>query len=192
MEQIDLLKLIAEVFERLGIKYMVVGSYASMYYSETRNTNDIDVLADLKFEQIQAFSQNFPAGEFYLSEEAIKEALKYNSQFNIIHPESGSKIDVIIPKQDMFSQLELGSRIKVEAFGVSVYVAKPEYVILKKLEYYQEGESEKHLRDIASMFRCSGDRIDLILIDQWADKLGVREIWKDFLEKYKIKLKKNE
>ncbi len=192
MDQIDLLKFIADIFERLGVKYMLVGSYASMYYGEMRNTNDIDIVADLQDKDIQGFIKHFPSNEFYLSEDAIKEALKYRSQFNIIHSGSRSKIDVMIPKKDRFSEMELENRIKVKAFGYEVFVAKPEYVILKKLEYYQEGESEKHLRDIASMFRISGSKIDFNLIKEWAMKLGLTETWDDFLEKYQAKLKKNE
>jgi len=65
-----------------------------------------------------------------------------------------------------------------------------QFSALKKLEYYQEGESEKHLRDIASMFSCSGNKIDMNLIDEWAEKLGLAETWKDFQEKYRIKLSK--
>jgi len=190
MDQIDLLKFVAELFERLGINYMLVGSYASMYFGEMRNTNDIDIVADLESKHILKFIESFPSPQFYISEEAMKEAIKDRGQFNIIHPESRSKIDVIIPKQDQFSRLELANRMKVNAFGYEIFVARPEYVILKKLEYYQEGESEKHLRDIASMLRFSSSKMDFNLISEWAKKLSLAETWKDFLKKYQIKLKK--
>ena len=32
-------------------------------------------------------------------------------------------------------------------------VAPPEYVIVRKLQFYHEGGSEKHLRDISAMLR---------------------------------------
>jgi len=37
-----------------------------------------------------------------------------------------------------------------------VFVARPEDVILSKMQYYREGGSEKHLRDITGMLKVSG------------------------------------
>jgi hypothetical protein len=56
--------------------------------------------------------------------------------------------------------------------------ASPEDVILKKLQYDQMGGSEKHLRDIAGVFKIQGAQLDLAYLDEWADRLGVAEIWR--------------
>lgn len=61
------------------------------------------------------------------------------------------------------------------------YAARPENVILSKMQYFEEGGSEKHLRDIASMLKTSGDRIDRAHVQRWADQLGVMYIWRDIL-----------
>jgi hypothetical protein len=45
MELHELLALVAETFNRLGIPYLVTGSVASMAYGEPRLINDIDVVA---------------------------------------------------------------------------------------------------------------------------------------------------
>jgi len=42
----------------------------------------------------------------------------------------------------------------------SITLAPPEYVIVRKLEYYREGGSEKHLRDIRAMLAVSGELLD--------------------------------
>ena len=55
--------------------------------------------------------------------------------------------------------------------------ASPEGVILKKLEYYREGGSDKHLRDIAGILRISGDQVDFAYIGDWATRLDLAEIW---------------
>lgn len=55
--------------------------------------------------------------------------------------------------------------------------AAPEDVILMKLKYYEEGGSEKHLRDIRSVLTVQGDKIDRPYITAWAKRLGVREEW---------------
>jgi hypothetical protein len=55
--------------------------------------------------------------------------------------------------------------------------ASPEDVIVSKLEFYQEGGSDKHLRDIAGVLQIQGDKIDRGYIAEWAGRLGVAEIW---------------
>jgi hypothetical protein len=67
--------------------------------------------------------------------------------------------------------------------GVDAFAARPEDVILAKLQYYKEGGSEKHMRDIASMFKVSGDEIDRDYIVRWAEQLGVTEQWQAVVRK---------
>lgn len=62
------------------------------------------------------------------------------------------------------------------------FAAAPEDAILRKLWYYNEGRSDKHLRDIAGILRLSGDRIDRADIEAWARKLGLEEAWAAVLE----------
>jgi hypothetical protein len=59
--------------------------------------------------------------------------------------------------------------------------ASPEDVILKKMAFYRDGGSEKHLRDIAGILKISSGGIDLAYIEGWAKKLGLEEIWAAFL-----------
>jgi len=61
--------------------------------------------------------------------------------------------------------------------------ASPEDVIIMKMVYYKEGESEKHLRDITSMLKISGDIIDRKYIEKWIGELGIEDIWKSIIEK---------
>ena len=56
--------------------------------------------------------------------------------------------------------------------------AAPEDVIVKKLQYYAEGGSEKHLRDIGGVLRISASDVDRDYIAAWAERLGVLEVWK--------------
>ena len=50
-------------------------------------------------------------------------------------------------------------------------------MILSKLEFYQEGGSEKHVRDISSILRAPEASIDQSYLDFWADQLGVLAEW---------------
>jgi hypothetical protein len=84
----------------------------------------------------------------------------------------------MIAGTDMWGRTQIARRERKELIeGSAVYVARPEDIILSKLRYYQQGESEKHLRDIAGILRVSGDEVDRAYIDQWANELEVNEIW---------------
>jgi len=85
MEQSELMGLIIRAFESLKIPYMITGSQASAYYGEPRFTRDIDVVTELKEEQIDDFSGFFPGEEFYCDKDMIKAEIKRRGQFNIIH-----------------------------------------------------------------------------------------------------------
>ncbi len=186
MEQSELIKLIIQVMESLKIPYMITGSHASAYYGEPRFTRDIDIVAELKEEQIDDFIKFFPPDDFYCDEDMIKKAIKRHGQFNIIHPASGLKIDIILPKATPFSKTEISRRKRGMLFyDQEANFASPEDVIIKKMDFYKEGGSEKHLRDITGILKISGDIVDIDYITRWADKLGLREIWDAVLKRVK-------
>src|SRR5947208_1891654 len=97
MEQSDLLRYVCTALERLGLRYLVTGSQATIAYGEPRFTNDIDIVVDLSIGRLDDFIGCFPSVDYYLSRDAAREAIARQSMFNIIHPASGLKIDVIIP-----------------------------------------------------------------------------------------------
>lgn len=184
MELYDLLKHLVNAFESLKIRYFVTGSIASIFYGEPRFTNDIDVVADIRKEHVTELLRLFPETEFYISDDAIRDALHHKYQFNIIHPTSGLKIDVIIPKKDAFDNSRF-QRIKriCPAENTEANFSSPEDVIIMKMKYYKEGESEKHLRDITSILKIYDEVIDREYIENWADKLNLLDIWKAILAK---------
>lgn len=184
MGPFELLQKIVEVFECLHISYLVTGSVAAMAYGESRLTNDIDIVADVKEQHIPDLLNAFPIQEFYISEEMIRNAIRCKGQFNIIHPKSGLKVDVIVKKNTPFDE----SRFKRihRIYPAETYQANfssPEDVIIKKMDFYQQGSSEKHLRDITGILKISGDAVDKAYIVMWAKSLGLTEIWNAILRR---------
>jgi hypothetical protein len=178
MEQSELLRCVIGSFEKLGIPYLITGAVAAIAYGEPRLTNDIDVVAKVEESDISRLKSGFPQGEFYFDEEAAKEAVCQRRQFNIIHPDSGLKIDIIISKKDAFDQSRFRrARRLIPLENTPANFASPEDVILMKLVFYKEGGSEKHLRDIAGILKISGDMLDFSYIAAWVDRLDVADIW---------------
>src|SRR5206468_2710522 len=128
----------------------ITGSTATILYGEPRFTNDIDVVVELPASKIDTFFASFPAPTFYCSRQAIAEAVQRQFQFNILAPESGMKVDVIIATNSLYDQTRLARALRMkDATGSEGSYAAPEDVIVKKMVYYREGQSDKHLRDIA-------------------------------------------
>lgn len=178
MEQDELLQRTVETLERLNLTYLVTGSMATILYGEPRFTNDIDIVVQLSAKRIGDFVQAFPSDEFYLDDERIRQAVESRGQFNVLHPASGLKIDVIIPEMDEFDRSRFTRARRVRpANDYEATFASAEDVIVKKLQFHAEGGSDKHLRDIASVLRISGADLDRDYVTEWADRLGLREIW---------------
>ena len=65
----------------------------------------------------------------------------------------------------------------MEIEGEKVWLAPPEYVIIRKLQFYREGGSEKHLRDIGGIMRLSSGLVDEAVLSHLINEYGLREIW---------------
>jgi hypothetical protein len=136
MELFELLALVVDTLKWLRIPYLVTGSVASMAYGEPRLTNDIDVVAGIRTAHLPGLLEAFPADTFYLSPEAILEAIQRQGQFNIIHPGSGLKVDVIIRKETPFDRSRFArARVIRPAESYEATFASAEDVIVKKMEY---------------------------------------------------------
>lgn len=184
MEPSELLERLVRALEELGLRYLVTGSTATIFYGEPRFTADIDVVVDLPPERVADLVAAFGGEEFYLDPESVRIALARHGQFNIIHPASGLKVDVVIPEGGAFdrSRFLRGRRVRPDPSYEATF-ASPEDVILKKLAYYRDGGSEKHLRDIAGVLNISGEELDRDYLDEWAERLDVADVWQAVLEK---------
>lgn len=180
MLPLELADIVGRVFESLQVPYFVTGSVASSYYGIMRTTQDVDVVADLRQGQVRDFCAHFPVSDWYISEPAAFEASRNGGMFNILHHESGLKVDVIVPVRSAYEESRFSRVRSVETpCGGKVQFSSSEDVILKKLEFYREGGSQKHLRDIAAMVRTNTPPIDFDYLESWAKRLGVWSQWEE-------------
>ena len=177
----DLFLLFVRPLNRAGIRYVVTGSVAAIFYGEPRLTHDVDFVVFLNETHIRALAETFPATDFYLpppetiSAEAQREQ---RGHFNIIHVETGFKADFYLTGRDDLNAWAFRSCRQVQMEGETVVLAPPEYVIVRKLEYYREGGSEKHLRDIRSMLAVSGAQLDRPALNDWIQRRGLQTAWR--------------
>ncbi len=146
-------------FEELGIRYMVSGSVAAIFYGEPRMTNDVDIIVFLHAGDAQKLETAFPDDQFYCPPREVMEieiARSQRGHFNLIHHETGFKAD-IYPVCDPLHRWGIGNAHSVQIDDDQITIAPPEYVIVRKLQFFREGGSQKHLRDISRMLASLGE-----------------------------------
>jgi hypothetical protein len=176
----DLFSLFTTRLEDAGIAAMITGSVASMIYGEPRLTNDVDLVVVLDVGAIPRLASAFPCEDFYCppAEVLRVEVLRgHRGHFNIIHHETGFKADVYIAGRDPLHRWALSHRRALTVGTATVHVAPPEYVIVRKLEYFREGQSHKHVDDIRHMLDHLGERLDTVTLEQMIAERGLGTEW---------------
>lgn len=168
-----------ERLEHLALPYCITGSVAASVYGEPRLTADIDVVLLMQLQDIQALRSAFPDADYYVPpEETVRDAVARSARgmFNLIHHKSQFKADIYVATGDTLHAWALEHRRRIDLGGSGAWIAPPEYVILRKLEFLREGGSDKHLRDIR--FILAATPVDRAFIEREVSRLGVQAQWR--------------
>jgi hypothetical protein len=168
-------------FDRLGIGYAIGGSIASSMHGIGRMTRDADVTVEPFAGREKEFVAAFDPDTFYVNADAVRQAVRDRFMFNILHPESGFKIDVYVLKDEPFARSAFTRRTHLTldddpSQPVACYA--PEDVILFKLQWYRLGgeTSEHQWTDVLGVLRTQADRLDGRYLDEWGASLGVADL----------------
>jgi hypothetical protein len=178
----DAALLVGDLLDSMGITYAMGGSFASSIHGIARPTQDLDLIAAIPPGRIDAFVTAFQR-DFYVDSESIQSAIRFRRSFNLIHLETGFKIDIfpvgshaLGPQQLKRRRVEQSSILGGPA--VTVPVISPEDTILVKLSWYRDGgeTSERQWNDLRSIVRVQGDRLDQEYLREWSRELGVSDL----------------
>jgi hypothetical protein len=181
MPEGELFLIFVSRLNQAGVRYVIAGSVAAIFYGEPRLTNDVDVVAFLSDADIRLLPTIFPPSDFYLPPVEVisaKVAREQRGHFNIIHMETTFKADIYPTGRDEFNGWAFRNKRTIQFQGETLVLAPPEYVIVRKLEYFREGGSEKYLRDIRAMLNVSGDAINRDDLNFWIQRRSVEAQWK--------------
>jgi hypothetical protein len=173
----DPLALFLEPLERIGIPYCITGSVAASVYGEPRLTADIDLVVLLGPGDVPALRRAFPDSDYYVPpDETLRlEVTRARGMFNLIHHTSQFKADLYVAGSDPLHAWALAHRRRIDLGGGGAWIAPPEYVILRKLEYLREGGSDKHVRDVR--FVLAATAVDRAFLDREIARLGLAAEW---------------
>lgn len=175
----DLIELFIRPMERAGLEYMITGGVAVVIYGDPRFTRDVDLVLQLAPERSSALLGAFEGDAFYLPPaEVLAEevARPEGGHFNIIHRESALRADVYTAGEVPLHRWALDRVVRLRVGAGEISVAPIEYVIVRKLEYYRDSGSDRHLRDIVMMLRFSRDAVDQNALDEWCGRLELSSL----------------
>ena len=170
----EILKDVVSKLDTAAIPYMLTGSFAMSYYAQPRMTRDIDLVVSIKKENIDILESLFKE-DYYVSKQAIIEAVSKTSMFNIIHNQSVIKVDFILRKQDEYRLVEFDRKKKVLFSDFEIFIVSKEDLILSKMIWSKSSNSELQYRDIRNLILADFDKE---YVNKWIDKLGLEQTWK--------------
>jgi hypothetical protein len=175
----DLVGLFAAPLEKLGVGYMITGGVASVIYGDPRFTRDIDLVLELREADAGRLLDAFSPDDFYRPPlETLRAEIRRprHGHFNIIHRDTALRADVYLLGDDPFHSWAFLRRVRIpleEDDGI--WLAPPEYVVVRKLQYHRESGAERHLRDVVAMLEISREKIDMVEVEGWVQRLGLEE-----------------
>ncbi len=180
MLEAELIRLFVAPLEKAGLQYLVSGSVASILYGEPRATMDIDLGIYINDQNYSILHEIYSDAEYYVPpEEVIKIESRRETRghYNIIHHKTGYKADFYPSRNHPLLPWAIKNVRRIDIGNTHISIAPPEYVILWKLAFYQEGGSQKHLRDICGILSVQGDSLDHDLIVDAVTELNLQQGW---------------
>jgi len=168
----DTLKLLFSKLDDCGIPYMITGSFASNIHGLPRATQDADVIIETDRKTLEGFLESL-GPTFYWSTEAAVDALAREQMFNVVHLETGFKVDFIIRKSRPFSKMEFSRRQYAFYLGANRWFATAEDTILAKLEWSKLSSSERQFNDALNVAKLQRNNLDRTYLEEWGMQLDV-------------------
>jgi hypothetical protein len=171
--------------ERAGIAYCLTGSLAAGLYGAFRTTHDIDLVLLLPPGDLPKLQAAFPQEEFYVPpRETLASEMQRGQRgcANLYHHASGFKADLFFAVRDPLHLWAMKGRRRLDYHGEPLWVAPPEYVTIRKLEFFREGGQDKHIDDLCTVLAVTP--LDQRFITANLDRLGLHKEWEELLEAY--------
>jgi hypothetical protein len=179
-EALNLLSRLQRALDQARIPWCLGGSWATTVHGQPRQTLDIDLIVDMREQDIAPLLDALPP-DLYVSRDAVREAVSTHRPFNIIDPATAMKADCFVRGTTPFDLEEFARRqprrVSAEP-GMTVPVKSPEDSVLRKLLWFRDGGgvSENQWRDVLGVLAVNATSLDVAYLDRWADVLGIADL----------------
>ena len=173
-EELEILKDVAAKLNTAGIPYMVSGSVAMNFCATPRMTRDIDVVIEMQKKDVERFIALF-GKDYYLEADTIRDEVARKGMFNLIHQRSIIKVDFVLQKDGAYDRVAFERRTRVDVDGIGLWLISPEDLVIRKLLWGRDGDSELQLRDVRNVLAMA-DALDHVYIERWIHEFAL-EPW---------------
>jgi hypothetical protein len=157
-----------QIFETANIPYYVTGGVAAIAYGESRTTQDLDVVMAVARNDIPTFATLLEQAGFYVP--GVEDATSGRmhtlqvTQMNTIY-----RADLVIADINPYEQLKFARRQAYRLNGkTEVYLASPEDVVVNKLRWGKQSQSQKQWRDVLGVLKAQQEILDYEYMHHWA------------------------
>jgi hypothetical protein len=138
---------------------MITGAYAVSYFGLPRATHDLDIVIEIKPEDIQKLFRTFTKRNGYIiDKDMVDNALQYATHFSIVRSTGDLKVDFWILKSKTSEKNRFERRKKISLFGVSTYIISAEDIVLTKLEWFKRSKNTKHMDDAIGIIKVQAGK----------------------------------
>lgn len=177
----EVLRKVLSALAESGAEYMIVGSFAASVHGFTRATHDIDIVLSIPPESVSDLARAL-GGDFFMDEESARGAVARKEMFNVIHLDTGVKVDFWPLEDDDFRRTQFARRITLPFDGVDTFVASAEDTVLSKLLRHRETPSDRHISDVRGILAAGGDDLDWSYLNTWSERLGLSDLLREMRE----------
>lgn len=144
------------------------------FHANPRMTRDIDIVIELTSVNATKLCRTLGPG-YYCDDQMVLRAIQDTSMFNVISQEAGIKVDFVIKKQTEYAVVAFSRKKEMELLGRKVWVSTAEDLVVSKLDWARDSESEMQLRDVSNLLRVKG--IDISYIEKWVKSLKLETLY---------------
>jgi hypothetical protein len=169
--------LLSQILNTANIPYYITGGVAAIAHGEPRATIDLDVVISIDLADLPTLAANFEAQGFYVA--GLADVLAGSLRcLNLTHLETIENIDLMISGQEEYDLIKFDrKRLYTLPGSGEVAIASPEDVIISKLIWRQESQSDKQWRDILGVLKVQQEKLDFGYLQGWVERFKLEEDW---------------
>lgn len=176
----EIARILHTVFESLHVSYYITGGVCAIAYGDPRTTRDLDVVVEVKGSQILPLVERLEAEGFYCPPGAVEDIQQGRARvLSVTHTQMVLNADIVLNADSEFDRSKMARR-RLEAIGLDeserYWLASAEDVILAKLLWGRQSESEKQWRDVLGVLKVQGELLNFEYLTQWAVQLDLTEL----------------